>query len=300
MRLARRRTVWGLLALCLVATSANLLAAEPKEQLLWPEGAPGAVGDTPADQPQLTLYLVTAAEPAPVFVVCPGGGYGGLAMDHEGHQIAAWLNQQGISAAILRYRHAPRYRHPTPLGDLQRAIRTVRSSAETWRVRGDRLGVIGFSAGGHLTSTAATHFDAGMPGASDPIERQGCRPDAVVLGYPVISLVEPFTHAGSRRNLLGDEPDPALVELLSNERQVTAETPPAFLFSTGDDQVVPVENSLAFYAACRRAGVPAELHVFPHGPHGVGLAADRPELRVWPELVVGWLRTLSWLPAETP
>lgn len=284
----------GCLAAVLLARGAG--AAEPEVLLLWPEGAPGALGTSPADQPSLTLYPVTGPSATrAAFVVCPGGGYGGLAVDHEGRQIAEWLNGAGISAFVLRYRHAPKYRHPTPLGDVSRAVRTVRSRAGEWGHDPNRIGVIGFSAGGHLTSTIGTHFDAGQPDATDPVERVSSRPDAIILGYPVISLVEPFTHAGSRKNLLGDSPPAELVESLSNERQVTAQTSPAFLFSSGDDAVVPVENSLAFYASCRRAGVPAELHVYQHGPHGFGLGGDDPILSTWPDHALAWLRVVGIL-----
>jgi acetyl esterase/lipase len=265
-------------------------------QLLWPEGAPGAVGDEPADKPKLTLYRA-AAEVATgtAVVVCPGGSYQRLASDHEGRQVALWLNSLGASAFVLQYRVGPRYPHPAPLQDAQRAIRLVRARAAEWGVHPARLGVLGFSAGGHLASTAATHFDAGRPDAPDPIDRQGSRPDFAILAYPVISLYDPSAHAGSRRNLLGEPADPALVELLSNERQVTAETPPSFLFHTADDTTVPVENAILFFQALRRAGVPAELHVFAHGKHGVGLAPDDPALSSWPYLCARWMEGLGLL-----
>jgi acetyl esterase/lipase len=227
--------------------------------------------------------------------VCPGGGYRGLAADHEGKQVAEWLNSLGVSAFVLQYRLGPRYRHPAPLQDAQRAIRMVRSRAKEWRVDPSRVGILGFSAGGHLTSTAATHFDEGRSDASDPIEREGSRPDFAVLAYPVITLYNPPAHAGSRANLLGDPADPALVELLSNERQVTARTPPAFLWHTADDSAVPVENSILFFQALRKAGVSAELHVFPSGRHGLGLAPDDPVVSQWPRLCARWMETLGLL-----
>ena len=223
--------------------------------LLWPDGAPGAIGSEPVDKPKITVYLAPAdrATGAAV-VVCPGGGYRVVAADHEGKQIAEWLNSLGVSAFVLQYRLGERYRHPAPLQDAQRAIRMVRSRATEWRVDPKRIGILGFSAGGHLASTAATHFDDGRADASDPIEREGSRPDFAVLCYAVISLVDPPAHSGSRRNLLGDPPDPALVELLSNERQVTARTPPTFLWHTADDAAVPVENSLLFFAGPAQGG----------------------------------------------
>jgi acetyl esterase/lipase len=174
--------------------------------------------------------------------------------------------------------------------DVQRAIRIVRSRAQEWGVAPDRIGVWGFSAGGHLASTAATHFDPGDPNAADPIDRVSCRPDFAILCYPVITLTEPYTHRGSRDNLLGPNPDPKLVELLSNERHVTDQTPPTFLFHTDADTGVPAENSLMFYQALRKAGVPAEMHIFQTGPHGVGLAQGDPALSVWPRLLENWLR----------
>ena len=260
--------------------------------VLYPDGAPGALGAEAVDTPKLTLYPAPAATAnGAAIVVCPGGGYGVVASDHEGKQIGEWLNSFGVSAYVLQYRLGPRYHHPAPLQDAQRAIRTVRAHAAEWKIDPARVGILGFSAGGHLSSTAATHFDDGKADATDPVERQGSRPDFAVLLYPVISLYDPVAHAGSRRNLLGDTPDPALVELLSNERQVTPRTPPTFLFHTADDGGVPVANSLLFYEALQKAGVPgSELHVFAHGRHGVGLAKDDPALSQWPKLCELWLR----------
>jgi len=273
-----------------------LLAAEPQMILLWPGGAPGAVGNEDADRPTLTVYLPPADRAVPTgVVVCPGGGYAKLAMDHEGRQVAEWLNSLGVAAFVLKYRLAPRYRHPAPLEDAKRALRLVRSRASEFRIAPDRIGVWGFSAGGHLASTLATHFDAGNPAAADPIERVSCRPDFAILAYPVISFASEYAHKGSRRNLLGDNPDPALVENLSNEKQVTAQTPPTFLFHTNEDQGVPAENSVLFYLALRRAGVPAELHIYERGRHGVGLAPNDPVLSSWPQRLADWLRVRGLL-----
>jgi acetyl esterase/lipase len=263
----------------------------PQTILLWPDGAPGAHGDTDSDKPALTIYTIGGDQRVPTGVlVFPGGGYVNLAIDHEGQQIAAWLNSYGISAFVLRYRLGPKYRHPVELGDAQRAIRYVRAHAAEFGIDSHRIGVWGFSAGGHLASSTGTHFDNGTANSSDPIERQSCRPDFMILAYPVITFEEPYLHRGSRDSLLGWNPDPASVNLLSNERQVTKQTPPTFLFHTSDDEVVPVQNSLLFYEALRTAGVPAEMHIFEHGEHGVGLARNNPELASWPDLLALWLR----------
>jgi acetyl esterase/lipase len=264
---------------------------------LWPDKAPGAVGDKPEDRPTLTVYLPPKERATgTAVIVCPGGGYGFLALGHEGQEIAEWLNQHGIAAFVLRYRIAPRYRHPAPMQDVQRAIRLVRSRAADWNIDPHRIGVWGFSAGGHLAATAAVHFDQGNPQSPDPVERVSCRPDFCILAYPVISFTEPFTHKGSRNNLLGPNPDPKLVDYLSLEKHVTAQTPPAFLFHTTEDKGVPPENSIAFYLALRKAGVPAELHIYEKGPHGVGLAKKDPILRTWSDRLADWLRVHNWIP----
>ena len=278
------------------ALTAQRLPPPPKAEPLWPEGTPGALGETDADHPSLTPYpAAAAAANGTAVVVCPGGGYAALAVDHEGDQIARWLNSLGISAFVLRYRLGPKYHHPAPLNDAQRAIRTVRARAREWHVLPDRVGIWGFSAGGHLASTAGTHFDAGNPSAPDPIGRESSRPDFMILAYPVISFTTEYTHRGSLRNLLGDNPDPKLVESLSNEKQVTAQTPPTFLFHTNEDRGVPPENSVLFYLALRKAGVPAEMHIYEKGPHGVGLASYDEALRSWPERLAGWLRVRGLL-----
>lgn len=273
-----------------------LLPAQPETLLLWPGGAPGAVGDEDADRPALTVFLPPRDQAVPTgVIVCPGGGYATLAMDHEGRQVAAWLNQLGVAAFVLKYRHGPRYRHPAPLQDAQRAVRLVRSRASEFGIASDRIGIWGFSAGGHLASTVATHFDAGDSNAPDPVERFSCRPDFLILAYPVITLSGDYVHRGSLRNLLGDNPDPRLVENLSNHKQVSAQTPPAFLFHTTEDKGVPVENSILFYLSLRKAGVPAELHVYERGRHGVGLAPGDPVLSSWPARLADWLRVRGLL-----
>ena len=271
----------------------------PKGDLLWPSGAPGAQGDEDADKPSLAPYAVAQGRgTGTAVIVCPGGGYGALSMDKEGDQIARWLNSLGVTAFVLKYRLGPKYHHPVELGDAQRAIRTVRAKAAEFRVLPDRIGIMGFSAGGHLASTAGTHFDTGNPAAPDPIDRVGSRPDFLVLCYPVISFTTPYTHRGSLRNLLGDQPDAKLVESLSNELQVTAQTPPTFLFHTNADTGVPAENSALFYMALRKAGVPAEMHIYERGPHGVGLAQTDEALSTWPARLADWLRMRGLLNGE--
>lgn len=261
---------------------------------LWPGGAPGQKGTGDVDIPAVSVFLPASNPTHTVVVVAPGGGYVHLAMKHEGYDVCQWLNAHGVAAVMLRYRLGPTYHHPIELGDAQRAIRFARSHAAEWGVDPAHVGMWGFSAGGHLTSTAGTHFDAGNASASEAIERVSSRPDFLVLAYPVISFDPAYMHSGSRKYLLGENPDPALVTLLSNEKQVTAQTPPTFLFSTTDDQTVPVDNSILFYQALEKVKVPVEMHLFRHGAHGAGLAPGNPELRIWPELLLNWMKTNGW------
>jgi acetyl esterase/lipase len=256
---------------------------------LWEGGAPGALGTADADRPTLTVYRARTPVPTGI-IVAPGGGYGNLAMNHEGRQVANWFNALGVTAFVLKYRLGPRYHHPVELGDAQRAIRIARARAQEFGISPDRLGIIGFSAGGHLASTSATRFDAGNPSSADPIERAGSRPDFLILGYPVISFKPEITHRGSVRNLLGENPSQAQIEELSNELHVTERTPPTFLFHTNADPGVSAENSVRFYLALRAAKVPAEMHIFEKGPHGVGLALGDPLLSEWPVLLANWMR----------
>jgi acetyl esterase/lipase len=287
-------------AACLQGLWALLIApaAGPPTELLWPAGAPGAVGTGDEDRPALTVHL-PARERAvgSAVIVCPGGSYVRLAANHEGAQVARWLTDRGVAAFVLRYRLGPRYHHPAPLQDVLRAIRTVRARAAELGLHPDRIGVWGFSAGGHLASAAATLFDGGDPKAADPIERASSRPDFAILAYPVIRMTGEGTHARSRDALLGQSPPAALAEKLSTDRQVTARTPPTFLFHTSDDATVPVENSLAFYRALRAAGVPAELHVYERGRHGLGLAASDAAVSSWTDRLVVWLQRRAVLPA---
>jgi acetyl esterase/lipase len=273
------------------------IEAEPQTFPLWPNGAPGALANAESDRPTLSYYPPVYPNGTAI-IIAPGGGYSMVAVNHEGRQIANWLNSMGVTAFVLKYRIGPRYHHPIELGDAQRALRLVRSRAAEFGIKPDHIGIIGFSAGGHLASTAATHFDNGNPTAPDPIDRAGCRPDFAILVYAVISLTEPYAHHSSVVSLLGEHPDPKLLTELSNELQVTAQTPPTFLFSTGQDTTVPPENSVAFYMALRKAGVPAELHIFEKGPHGVGLALGNPSLSAWPPLLVNWLRDRGLLESK--
>jgi acetyl esterase/lipase len=266
-----------------------LAQTDPETMLLWEKGAPGALGDADVDKPAITIFRATGAGGTSV-IVAPGGGYRNLSMDKEGRQVASWFNAMGVTAFVLRYRLGPRYHHPIELGDAQRAIRLVRSRAMQLGIAPDRIGMMGFSAGGHLTATAGTHFDDGNRDASDPVDRVSSRPDFLILAYPVISFDPAIAHRGSEQSLLGDNPDPKLIQELSDELQVTAKTPPAFLFHTNADTTVPAENSVRFYLALRQAKVPAEIHIFQNGPHGVGLDLGDPALSQWPVLLTNWLR----------
>ncbi len=254
---------------------------------LWPGAAQESVGEENQGCPGLTFYPASGEGLRAAVIVCPGGGYGRRAA-HEGEPVALWLNSLGISAFVLHYRVAP-HRHPLPLQDAQRAIRTVRHRAEEWRIDPKRIGILGFSAGGHLASTAGTLFDAGNEEAADPIERYSSRPDLIVLCYPVITFGD-SGHVGSKFNLLGEPADEDLAAALSTHTRVTDHTPPAFLWHTADDAAVPVENSLLFAGALSRHQVPFELHVFESGRHGLGLAEEHPEAKAWPALCGTWLR----------
>jgi acetyl esterase/lipase len=253
---------------------------------LWPDGAPGALGKSDKDIPTLTRYLPESAKATgAAIVICPGGGYGALAK-HEGEGYALWLKEHGIAGFVLKYRLGSNgYRHPAMLQDAARAVRLVRARAEEWKVDRKRIGIIGSSAGGHLASTLLTHFDAGQADATDLIERQSSRPDLGILCYAVITMSQ-NTHGGSRQNLLGKDPAPELIQLLSNEKQVTPQTPPCFIWHTWEDTAVKVENSLDFAAALRRAGVPFDLHIYQKGRHGLGLGNGHP----WASDCLFWLK----------
>jgi acetyl esterase/lipase len=290
------------LAACWV-TSAFSTGAEPIDLSLWPDAegdqfnVPGATGQSPADRPRLIVHLANSDTPAPVVVVLPGGGYGGLASGHEGTEIAAWLNDQGITAAICLYRHrntAAGYGYPIPLVDAQRAVQWVRSQASTWNLDPKRVGVIGFSAGGHLATSLCT--TALIPTEiDDAAAKLDCLPNFAIVCYPVIAFGRPYTHLGSQRNLLGDQVSADRLEELSTDRRVTEQTPPTFLWHTAEDQAVRATNSLVYYQALLDHGVPAELHIFPKGRHGLGLAVDAEGAEQWPALCVDWMRRQGFL-----
>lgn len=282
----------------LVSAAIPCLAQPTNSFPLWPDGAPGALGAADKDIPTLTPYWPEPARATgAAIVICPGGGYGGLA-SHEGVDYARFLNENGVAGFVLKYRlGSAGYRHPVMLQDAARAVRTVRAHASEWRVDPKRIGIMGSSAGGHLASTLVTHFDAGQPDASDIIERQSSRPDLGILCYAVITMGQ-YTHQGSKHNLLGDQPPPELVRNLSNELQVAKDTPPCFIWHTWEDTAVPVENSLQFAGALRKAGVRFDLHIYEKGGHGMGLGSsqwDPARRHPWTRDLVFWLKAQRFI-----
>jgi acetyl esterase/lipase len=264
---------------------------------LWPDGAPGALGHASNDIPTITPYLPdpkTATGAA--MVICPGGGYAHLA-PHEGNDYALWLNQHGVACFVLKYRlGSSGYHYPAEFQDVTRALRWVRAHAKDYNIDPHRVGIMGSSAGGHLAATLLTHFDAGNTNSPDLIERQSSRPDLGILCYAVISMGE-FTHKGSKENLLGKNPSPALVQLLSNELQVTPNTPPCFIWCTYEDKTVPMENSLMFAGALRKNHVPFALHIYEKGGHGMGLK-DKPPFahpHPWAGDCLFWLKAQGFV-----
>ena len=278
-------------------TSIMLSHAEMQTAIpLWPDGAPGAHGTNATDIPSLTPYLPEGTNATgAAMVICPGGGYGMLA-SHEGKDYALWLNQHGVTCYVLKYRLGSVYHHPAMLNDAARALRWVRAHAADYKVDSHRVGIIGSSAGGHLASTLLTHFDAGNPNSPDVVEQQNSRPDLGILCYAVITMGE-FTHKGSKQNLLGANPSPELVQLLSNELQVTTNTPPCFLWSTFEDKVVPMENTMMFAEALRKNHVPFALHIYEKGAHGMGLK-DKPPFaqpHPWAGDCLFWLKAQGFV-----
>lgn len=300
----------------LVSFSLLLIVAASAQEyklLLWPSGnipnykktnevekrdSSGIVRISLVQQPMIDVYLPSKQNATgQALVVCPGGGYGILAYDWEGTDIAKWLNANGIAAIVLKYRlpNSKSNIDPklSPLLDAQRALRFVRANAEKWNIKKDKIGIMGFSAGGHLASTAGTHFDKGNPNATDSIDRISSRPDFMILMYPVITMSQPYMHQGSRNNLIGTMADSATAKYYSNDLQVTGETPPTLLVHATDDKAVPVENTLSFYQALKNNGVPAEMHIYPYGGHGFSLAIGKGYLQTWTDRCMEWLRSLK-------
>jgi acetyl esterase/lipase len=300
----KRATDRGRIVCLVLAVGLSAIAALAAEEIpLWPEGVPGArEGTTPetvgegerienVHSPSLTYYPAPSAEGQnAAVIICPGGAYRLLSFAKEGRVPAEWLNSLGISAFILKYR-LREYGHPAPLRDGLRAVRLVRSRAAEWRIDARRIGVMGFSAGGHLAASVATMFDSPEGRTGSPLDDVSARPDFAILVYPVITLKDPSAHRGSRENLLGSAPPDDLIEEMSAENRVTAQTPPTFLVHGGTDSSVPAENSLLFYAALRRLGISAELHIFEKGPHGFGLNPGFGPISEWPRLCAAWLAT---------
>lgn len=316
-------SVVSLILVFLVAAN-SVQAADPNSEPLWPKGAPGTAGIADNEKggdrgkdgkpnrfisgvvnPALTIYMAPDANSlSSAVVICPGGGYGGVAIDKEGHDIARWLNVHGVAGIVLKYRMPKpdlmkdfKTEKPWPLQDVQRAIRVVRGRAAELHVDANRVGVMGFSAGGHLASTAGTHFDLGDANASDPLDRLSCRPDFMILCYPVIMMGEKAAHTGSVKNLLGAKPDESILRMYSNEKQVTPQTPPVFMVHTRDDGV-KVENTLKFQEACQKAGVPIEVQLYDKGGHGYGLGVNGGEVAQWPDRLAEWLCKMKFAPAK--
>jgi acetyl esterase/lipase len=286
-------------------TLMSLPAHSQTESLLWPNGAPGATDATAASKPSLTYFAADAAKAnGTSVVICPGGGYGHLATDKEGNQVAKWLNTLGVAAFVLKYRLAP-YHHPIEMNDGQRAMRWVKANARRYKLDPARVGILGFSAGGHLASTVATHYDDGNPAAADSVDRQSCKPWFQILVYPVITMEGPFAHGGSRLNLLGSNPSADVLRLLSNEKQVNARTPPAYLVHAKDDPDVFLENTVFYYDSLIKSGVHAQMKLYDHGPHGFGLAngvagaPNIPEIATWPGFCATWMKDRGFLAPST-
>jgi acetyl esterase/lipase len=280
---------------------AEILKGLPPPIFLWPNGAPGALGDTEADKPRLYVFVPQAKSTTAAVLVIPGGGYTHVAIGHEGFQYARWLNAQGMTAFVVDYRVAP-YKYPIEIQDGMRAMRYVRAHAWEYGVEANRIGVWGSSAGGHLASTLGVHGDdaAPLPEKTDTIDQADVRPNFMILSYPVIDMQGPIAHGGSMKNLLGETPDPQMQQRFSNQLNVNSDTPPTFLFATTGDATVPVENSLDFYRALERAHVPVEIHIYDFANHGCGLCGEIPELETWPLLLRNWLIHEKWLPKDAP
>jgi acetyl esterase/lipase len=292
-----------LLAVCAIPASAATAAKQPKgferTVVLWPNGAPGAVGRDDTDIPKLYVYPATGSGIHPAVIVLPGGGYRTLSAEKEGGEEARWLNAHGVTAFVLEYRLGPRYGFPVPMLDGARAVRYIRSHAAELDVASNKIGLWGFSAGGHLAAYLATMHDAGNATATDPVDRVSDRPDFAILSYARLTLDPAIPRKTSLEALIGTHPTAALEETVSLERHVTKSTSPCFLYATTADETVNSMNSTVFYDALKRAGVPAELHIFERGRHGIGMAADiagMPELAIYPSLIANWMQVHGWMP----
>lgn len=295
-------------SLMMLASLASAVAAEPMVVPLWPEGVPNARTDlgperhedgriSNVSEPTLTVFAPAVDRPnGTAVIICPGGGYGRLSTQREGVQYANWLSTLGVTSFVLKYRMAE-FGHPAPLQDVLRAVRIVRSRAAEFKIDSSRIGVMGSSAGGHLTASAGTLFDHASGKTGAPLDAVSARPDFLILMYPVINLHDPVAHAGSREALLGKTPSPDLVELLSLDKQVTTATPPTLLIHTQEDQAVPVENSILFFQALTRAKVPAEMYLFERGSHGMGMRDGLGTASDWPTQAAAWLRARGLLSA---
>ena len=292
----------------LLAVMTSTLHAQPLKMKVWPEGAPESNGLTvPEEQfegvrvrnvseAELFVYLPEKAiNTGAAVLICPGGGYQMLAMDHEGFEMAEWLNERGVAGIVLKYR-MPNGHHSIPSSDARRAMRLVRMNAGKWGIDPTKIGIAGSSAGGHLAATVGTRFDVGNAGAPDPVETYGSRPDFMLLLYPVVTMQEEYTHMGSRNNLIGKDGDPGLVGFYSNELHVSKDTPPAFLVLADDDKAVVPQNSVAFYAALKENGVPAEMHIFQKGGHGFGMRKSGIAADQWPGMFEAWLKAMQIIP----
>ncbi len=280
-----------LLMVILVFLNFSQLGCSHSKQtvLLWRPNSPALINVPREAWPLMTVYKPVRPCGTAV-LVCPGGGYAGLAMDHEGRQVAQWLNTVSVTAFVLRYRHnGLGYPYPVPMMDAKRAIRIIRSQADKWYIDENKIGILGFSAGGHLASTIGTHYDLGDSAARDNVEKVSCKPDFMILIYPVITMNKSYTHQGSVRNLLGDHPDSRMLDLVSNENHVNSDTPPAFLVHGSRDRAVPVQNSIDFFLALKKAGVSAEMHLYEKADHGFGLGKNNSHVTSWPKLCERWL-----------
>jgi acetyl esterase/lipase len=293
------KKISAILALVIISFSTM---AQDFSLKVWPNGAPDSNGMTKPEETfegrrvrnvseaEMYVYLPKiGVNTGAAVVICPGGGYMIEAMDHEGYEMAEWLAAQGVAGIVLKYR-LPYGHHEIPLKDAQRAMRIVRQKAKEWGINPSKIGIAGSSAGGHLASTAGTRFDLGKPDSIDPIEKFSCRPDFMLLLYPVITFNEEFGHMGSRNNLIGAGNKWELVERYSNELQVTAQTPPTFLILADDDKGVPSRNSIEFYMALKKHKIPAEMHIFRDGGHGFGMTKKNLPVDQWPTLFAQWMK----------